>query len=297
MSSSKQSGPTKASSVTKAAAKPSSSQSKPHFNPLSESTNIKDHMRKRDPPYCRATQVQPAFHLLRDDEAVAFDVEFQRICKNPTEKRKVWQSRLGWFSVVGEAGQEIFNCFVFYDNEPGTEKAMDPIRFGVLREDLKAHNGARNGREVEATLRRIFQGRKVIMHDRRGDMKAFYTISDAFDQSEIVDTQQLYRHLQPESGQPGLRDTALKVLGRVIQAGGLHNPSEDARATMDLWLEHRRQADTQAEDAKDAGLLIAETSAEEGDSAKELIPSSGDGICSGKSERRISRELCRHRSV
>ena len=219
------------------------------INPLASSRNIRDHMKIRSPPYCRALQPQPAMHLLAADESVAFDAEFQ---KYKAEGSK-WGHRLGSVSVVGESGQVVVHTYVHYEDEPGVQKGVDPPRFGVLYEDLKLVNGARPAAIVEAELKQIFSGRKVIMHDTRGDTAAFYIIKDAFVHSEIVDTQVLWSKLQ-DDGRPGLRTATSRVLHREIQGGGIHDPNEDSRATMDLFLakekeDHEKQAAWAAEEA------------------------------------------------
>lgn len=200
-------------------------------NPKATSTNIKDHMKKRDPAYCRATQTTPRWDLVKEGMTMAFDSEFQLI-----EKGGLNIQRHGRVSVVNEAGQVILDTFVAYDNEPGTTKKMNPPRFGVLWEDLKSDNGAQRGKVVEGWLVQMFRKCTVVLHDYRGDEAAFYLEKEPFKNSTIVDTQLLYGDMNPSGRGPRLDVAAQAVLGRVIQAGGIHCPVEDTRATMDLLL-------------------------------------------------------------
>jgi RNA exonuclease 4 len=187
--------------------------------------------------------------LLTPGEPIGFDAEFQDVLRPGQEK---WKHRLGWVAVVNTKLETILDVFVAYDREENTVKKYPPSRFGVGLDDLLFHNGAVRAEVVEKWLTEIFADRPVVMHDQRGDTSAFEH-EDAFARAQVFDTQAMY------GGRTGLGNLTSEVLGRQVQVGGKHTPTEDAIATMELFL-LKHPYDRVAEKAKLAAQGLPTTS-------------------------------------
>lgn len=180
---------------------------------------------------CRATVLKPRFDLLRPGEPVFFDAEHAKYKKAGEKERH----RLGRPAVLNSAGQVILDIYCYYNNEDGVEKICPPKEFNVWWPDLKAENGAKPAQKVEAWLKDIFDGRTVVVHGGRNDLTAFYLEPKPFENSDIVDTQDLFAGLRYETdGHPGLEACAKLVLG--IEEFDHHNPVADAEITRLLYL-------------------------------------------------------------
>lgn len=173
-------------------------------------------------PNCRATCTKVKWELLKDPkEPVAIDVEFQEFRGKDAEK---WGHRMGRVAVVNSRGQVIYDTYASYDYDADTKTKMPPRCFGVERKDLYIRNGAKQSSEVEGNLKKIFHGRPVIGHGMRLDRTAVGQIWA--EEHEIHDTQSYY-------GQVALGTLAATYLD---QDFNFHDPTEDARATMLLYL-------------------------------------------------------------
>lgn len=170
----------------------------------------------------RASCTTPNWSLLRDPkEPLAMDVEFQEHKGKGAEK---WGHRMGRIAVVNTKGQTIYDVYVQYDYDPDVKTKMPPPVFGVTRKDLSSRNGAKESWEVEENLRKMFHGREIVGHGMRLDLTA---VGDVWDENHsIVDTQHIY-------GQVKLSTLASEYL---TGSFNFHDPTEDARATMLLYL-------------------------------------------------------------
>lgn len=172
----------------------------------------------------------------------AEDSEFQQCYVISTGEE---HNRAGRISVTNIYGQVVYDVFVYYPDRPDEIKKNHPPTkgFGVTWDDLKPEHNARPISEVEANLRKIFEGRVIVGHAIGNDMKVVSPW--VFDGIETRDTQQLPLYRSYARGPrylPALKHLARIVLGRNIQ-GPEHSSVEDARATMDLYLEHREEFD------------------------------------------------------
>lgn len=180
---------------------------------------------------CRATVLDPRFDLLRAGETVFFDAEHAKYKKVGGTQRH----RLGRPAVLNSAGQVVLDVYCYYNNEDDVVKACPPKEFNVWWPDLKSENGAKPAQKVEAWLKDIFNGRTVVVHGGRNDLSAFYYEPKPFENSKIVDTQDVYAGLRNASDrQPGLKACADLVLG--ITQFDHHNPVADAEITRLLYL-------------------------------------------------------------
>lgn len=191
---------------------------------------------------CRATETEIRWDRVVDGEPLFLDDEFQgyKDTNDPDNPNPKFKHRHGRVAVINTAGQTVVDWYLAYPRMPGIIKNCPPKRFGVEPMDLLLKNGAVPARKAERQLKRLLKNRTIVLHDKRADTKAFYYETDAFSPSNgvtIVDTQDLYSYLRPCSGRPGLRYAYEMIFGEQIQAGGIHSPVEDAKATMRLYLE------------------------------------------------------------
>ncbi|KAF2483658.1 hypothetical protein BDY17DRAFT_324375 [Neohortaea acidophila] len=182
----------------------------------------------QEPYQCRATQTTPRWHLLAADknEPLAIDIEFVdwKLKANPESK---FRHRLGRVALTNTRGQTIYDVYVNYPYNERVRRLLPPPVFGVLREDLMIRNGAKESKEVLKNLGNIIHGRTIVGHGMTQDLTTMdEKIWDRA--STIVDTQHLY-------GQVKLSSLAAEFLDDGIQKT-FHDPSEDASATMGLYL-------------------------------------------------------------
>ncbi|TKA29568.1 hypothetical protein B0A50_03581 [Salinomyces thailandicus] len=195
-----------------------------------ETRRIKVAQRLHEPKYvCRATQTTPRFDLLLPGEPLALDIEFQHYmatgCKGA--------HRLGRAAIVNSRRQTVLDVYAAYPREEGVRKIMPPERFMVNKKDLLYSNGAVPAWKVEKWIKGIAKGRKVIVHVGKHDLTAFRFEENVWAESQIIDTQIVYSHLQHDHT-PGLATCAAKELGKTVQAEG-HSPVEDAATSMELF--------------------------------------------------------------
>lgn len=79
----------------------------------------------------------------------------------------------------------------------------------------------------------IITNRTVVVHGGKHDRTALSP--EVWKNATVVNTQQLYSHLQPRDGTPSLVTVAAHILGKEVQVGG-HSPVEDAATAMELYL-------------------------------------------------------------
>lgn len=203
----------------------------PEYNAV-PSDNTRSKKQKKD-SRCRALQTTPRWDLLKDKtEPLAVDVEFQEYRPMGVEK---WAHRIGRVGVTNTRGERIYDVYARYPFVEGVEVKLPPARFGVEWPDLRIQNGAKWASEVNQTLKEIFAGRTIVGHGMRLDRKAIDdTVWESVDQ--IVDTQS--QSMYGWYDRNGLKNVACCVLGLLIQ-DSLHDPIEDAKATMLLYLRLR----------------------------------------------------------
>jgi RNA exonuclease 4 len=110
----------------------------------------------------------------------------------------------------------------------------------VTYRDLRYDNGAKPAFKVERWVKQIVRSRTVIVHGGTHDRTAFTIEPNVFVNSRVIDTQRLYRHLQPEDGTPSLKTAAWEILSVDIQADDRHSAVEDAQTAMKLWSHHQK---------------------------------------------------------
>ena len=157
----------------------------------------------------RATQTTPKFGLLLPNEPCFIDIEFQKFIDEKGPKHangtpKIMH-RIGRIAVLNSEGEVVLDTFAIYSNEDGVEKwwAGTKYRFGVESSDLKFQNGGKAAQDVEKWVAKIVKGRRVVLHGGKHDITSFYYQKDVWATSTIIDTQQLYSHMQ-DDGTPGL---------------------------------------------------------------------------------------------
>ena len=175
-------------------------------------------------PNCRATQTRPRFDLLKDPkEPLAVDIEFQEYRPKDAEK---WAHRIGRIAFVNTRGDTIYDTYCRYEYDETISVKMPPAMFGVTYKDLRLANGAKPIREVNEDLSKIMYQRTIVGHGMRLDYLAID--QELWKDVNKVDTQGIY-------GQRALSTLSSELLGISIQ-GQYHDPSEDANATMLLYL-------------------------------------------------------------
>ena len=173
---------------------------------------------------CRATCTKPRWDLLNDQkEPLALDIEFQDFKPKGAAK---WGHRIGRIAFVNTRGQTVYDTYVRYKFDQDVAVKCPSEVFGVTRADLQVANGAQPIAEVEKNLEKIMRGRTIVGHGMRLDVKALN--ETLWEEVVPVDTQHSY-------GQIALLKLANSALGLEIQ-GTIHDPTEDARATMSLYL-------------------------------------------------------------
>lgn len=174
-------------------------------------------------PNCRATCTTAKEELAKDpNEPLAVDVEFQEY--RPIGEVK-WRHRIGRIAVVNTRGKVVYDVCVRYEYDETIIIKMPPKRYGVEYKDLQICNGAKEILEVVQVLRKLFSGRLIIGHGMRLDKTAIGEEIWEEDQA-FFDTQQVY-------GQKKLCYLAAEYLEGDFE---FHDPTEDARATMLLYL-------------------------------------------------------------
>ncbi|KAI5364887.1 Putative ribonuclease H superfamily [Septoria linicola] len=186
------------------------------------------------PSVTKSSAPSPRWDLLYPDEPISVKIVSQRYL---APEQTVWDHRIGWISVTNTAGQIIYDPFVTYPKEPGLKKHFSNRRYDVAKEDLMFRNGARDGKEVERNLMKLFDGRTVVVHGGKGYSDSCYYYEDALGDSLVWDTQTLYADMQND-GQPTLSTVARLVLGRSIRQDGedARRPDQDATTAMELYL-------------------------------------------------------------
>ena len=186
------------------------------------------------PALTKSVAPLPRWELLFPEEPVSIKIVSQRYL--PPDETK-WKDRIGWISVTNTAGQIVYDPFVTYPKEPGLKKYFSNKRYNVAKEDLLFRNGARDGKEVESNLTKIFDGRPVVVHCQKGYSDACYFYEDVLGDSLVWDTQTLYADTQHD-GQPTLSTVARLVLGRSIrqECDDTRRPDQDATTAMELYL-------------------------------------------------------------
>ena len=193
-------------------------------------------------PRCRAKQLTPCLDLLKDfDEPLALDIEFQEYRAKDAVK---WAHRIGRIAFVNTRGESIYDTYVRYEYDQSISVKMPPAVFGVTYKDIRISNGAKPIFDVEQDLRKIMANRTIIGHGMRLDILAID--QSLWEGVHRVDTQHLY-------GQVALRYLSADHLGESIQDEA-HDPSEDARATMLLYL--RKHPYKKRTDFKDAPFVF-----------------------------------------
>ncbi|GAB7360585.1 hypothetical protein MBLNU230_g0467t1 [Neophaeotheca triangularis] len=191
-------------------------------------------------PSCRATQLEPRWDRMVPGEPLAFDAEFANYRYVNSIPDGKGHHRLGRVTLVNMKLQTVLDAFVYYRNKPNIQKFLPPLRFcdAVRRTDLISTNGAQPAHLVERWIERLVNGRGIIMHGPTHDRTAFYIVPDVFQNSRIVDTQELFRGFMGYRC-PGLANTSRLALNQSIQQAG-HCSVEDAVATMRLFLLDRK---------------------------------------------------------
>ncbi|SMR60153.1 unnamed protein product [Zymoseptoria tritici ST99CH_3D1] len=188
----------------------------------------------------RAIQPTPRFDLIT--KTIAIDIEFIIFTPNPhrvaVPVRAKKRSLPGRVSIVNNRGETIYDVFVYYKKSGRYTIAPPPphLRMGVYEKDVLPSNGARPAKEVFDNVRKIVEGRIVVGHAIKNDVKSFPR--EIFEGVQIRDTQLLEEYRNHATDQinrmPKLARLAGVVLGRSIQ-GPEHSSVEDAVATMDLY--------------------------------------------------------------
>lgn len=175
-------------------------------------------------PNCRATQLYPRYDLLKGlDEPLAVGIEFQEFKPEGAEK---WDHRIGRIAFVNTYGTAIIDTYFRYPYDEKIKVKLPPKQFGVEWSDLRIENGARPIDDVRDDLNKIMAGRTIIGHGMRLDIRSL--TPELKNEVNFVDTQHMY-------GQVKLEYLAAKYLKMDIQ-NGFHDPVEDAKATMGLYL-------------------------------------------------------------
>lgn len=140
------------------------------------------------------------------------------------------QNNLARVSVVNSKGQSLYSRFVV---------PVDPVTdyrtriTGLSAANLTAESGAVPYDEARGVVAALLHRRVVVGHALRND---FQVLQLDHPVSSIRDTAK-YRplRLSDNGGTPSLKHLAEQVLGKEIQSG-VHDPAEDARAAMELYI-------------------------------------------------------------
>ena len=174
---------------------------------------------------CRATQLVPRYDLLKDPkEPLAVDIEFQEYKSVDAES---WSHRIGRIAIVDTSKDTIYDTYVHYDYDETIEVKMPPPEFGVTWDDIDPKNLAQPISEVSDALNRIMADRTIIGHGMGLDIASLKPALHC--KVDFVDTQAMY-------GKRKLSTCAQEELKTTIQEDELHFPTEDALATMELYL-------------------------------------------------------------
>jgi hypothetical protein len=176
-------------------------------------------------PNCRAKQRTLRFDLLKDpNEPLAVDIEFQEFRHKDSAK---WDHRIGRIGIVNTRGDIIYDTYVRYERDENVRVKMAPAVFGVTYQDISIANGAKPIGEAKKDIKEIMSGRTIIGHGMRLDIRALAPELEG-NVTTFIDTQHMY-------GQVSLSTLAAVYLSMSIQ-DEVHNPAEDATATMLLYL-------------------------------------------------------------
>lgn len=198
----------------------------------------------------RAEQLTPRLDLIVPGEPVAIDFEGVHRPNEDSWKK----SGLGIGTAVTVRREVALNTYAHHPK--GVIHFPQSKRFGVTKPDIKPQNGARPVKEVIDDFGAIcLKSGVVVCHGAINEIRYLsggkVQRSDGslvdiggFDltQCHIYDTQKLpeYRDLAKKAGQlPKLKILAKKILDRDIQVNDIHSATEDATATMDLFLARR----------------------------------------------------------
>jgi RNA exonuclease 4 len=157
------------------------------------------------------------------------------------------RSILARASVVNEDGHVILDTFVL-----PTERVVDyrTAVSGVRPKDLLSANGAKSFQKVQAQLSELFNGRILVGHSLKNDMKVLMLDHPKKDTRDTSLYHPLTRPLRSDErcvpGAPrgrgcrALRDLVAQHLGLVIQKGE-HSSVDDARAALLLYQKFQRK--------------------------------------------------------
>ena len=205
---------------------------------------------------CRAKQRTPRLDLVKEGEAIAFDVEGVQL---PNETGSLKRG-VGRVSVVNERGQVVYDTFAFYPDSVYHEPSPARFKLGVKAGDIVKDNGAQPIGEILKTVEIICNKAGVVVcHainneidylSSRQLIKTDGTTIDlvGFDlqRYRTYDTQTLPEYRDLVGGNiPSLKKLVPAALGRAIQVNE-HSSVEDAQATMELFLRRRRDFEAMA---------------------------------------------------
>jgi len=141
-------------------------------------------------------------------------------------------------------------CLVDYDGEVIYDKFVRPQEFvtdfrtkwsGVRKENFRKNEGAITLRQCQNEVAALLADKYLVGHALKNDLSVLLL---SHKRSMIRDTATYRPYMKPHARKAGkfkpraLRDLTQQFLDYQIQ-GGEHDPSEDARAAMDLY-KHRR---------------------------------------------------------
>jgi len=199
-------------------------------------------------------------------EVMAIDCEMVTAYKNKNSKndkgeRGSWPCP-GRCSIVNSRGQTVLDTFISV--HPSIQiKCCNYSKSGIREEYLMPENGALTFKDVYATIVEILQNRTVVGHDIRNDLKVMRLTPKVLKDNNISvqDTQVLYGEFETRRKQDrtksALKSLSKDVLNLDIQTGDSHDSTEDAIATMKLFLHY------QANKAADQEAYLQRVAAEE----------------------------------
>jgi RNA exonuclease 4 len=205
---------------------------------------------------CRAEQRTPRLDLVTPGSPVALDCEGVILDDNVGWRK----CGVGRVSVVNIDGDTIYDSFVFYPPDVKHRPSPQRLCLGVKYKDILAKNGAQAHAKVLADVKSVlYKSGIVVAHAAINDEQ----VLDGIDFANYVvrDTQSFYwRQFNRWMGR-GLADLSAAILGRGIQTTE-HSSVEDARATMDLFLYYRNNAQYEAGRGHDGKPLVKDVPVE-----------------------------------
>jgi len=215
------------------ASKPNANTNTATTKPTPKNPKNKTNPRRVKQYACRAEQLRPQLNLVTPGSPLAFDCEGVELTQNAGKRR----DGVGRLSIVNVDGQVVYDTFVYYPSDVPHRPPPQHLKLGVKYKDIRPENGAQPHAQVLAAAKAIFDKSGVIVaHAASNDVQMMEGID--FNQYVVRDTQRLYGS---ELGRlPGLGALSFSVLGRSIQVEE-HSSVEDARATMELFLEYHER--------------------------------------------------------